>query len=50
MNAISFQSRLPPITFTYEDFEGINPSQDGYMVMTVDIDNVSIMKTLVDLS
>jgi len=34
---------MPPFTFTDEEFKGIDP-----MVITIDIDNFSIMKTLVD--
>jgi len=34
-------------TFTEDDFKGVNHSQEDPMVITVDIDNLSIMKTLV---
>jgi len=39
---------MPPITFTDEDFKGIDPTQDDPMVISVDIDNFTIKKTLVD--
>jgi len=39
---------MPHITFTDEDFKGVDPSQDEPMVISVDIDNFTIMKTLVD--
>jgi len=39
---------MPPITFTNEDFKGIDPSQVDPMVIMVGIDNFSIMKMLVD--
>jgi len=37
-----------PMTFTDDDFKGIDPSQEDLMVITVNIDNFSIMKMLVD--
>lgn len=40
--------RMPPITFTDEAFKAIDPTQDDPMVITVNIDNFSIMKKLVD--
>jgi len=40
--------RMPPITFTNADFKGIDPFQDDPMVITVEIENFSVMKTLVD--
>jgi len=48
VNTVSFRPRMPPITFTNEDFKGVNPSQDDPMVISVDIDNFTIMKMLVD--
>jgi len=48
VNIISFQPSMSPITFTDEDFKGFDPSQDDPMVITVDINNFFIMKTLVD--
>jgi len=39
---------MPPITFTDKDLKGIDPSQDDPMVISVDIDNFTIKKTLVD--
>jgi len=39
---------MPPITFTDEEFKVVDPSQNDPMVITVDIDNFSIMKMLVD--
>jgi len=46
--ALSFQPRMPPMTFTDENFKAIDPSQNDPMVITVDIDNFSIMKISVD--
>ena len=39
---------MPPITFTDKDFKGIDPTQDDPMVISVDIDNFTIKKALVD--
>jgi len=38
---------MPPITFTYEDFKGVDYRQDDPMVISVDIDRFTI-RTLVD--
>jgi len=48
VNLVSARPRMPPITFTDEDFKGIDPTQDDPMVISVDIDNFMIKKTLVD--
>jgi len=48
VNTIALQPMMSPITFTDEDFKGVDPSQDDPMVITVDIDNFSIMKMLAD--
>jgi len=42
------QQRMSPITFTDDDFKGVDPSQDDPMVISIDMDNFTIMKTLVD--
>jgi len=39
---------MPPITFTDEDFKGVDYRQDDPMVISVDIDRFTIKKTLVD--
>jgi len=39
---------MPPITFTDADFKGFDPLQDNLMVITVEIENFAVMKTLVD--
>ena len=39
---------IPPITFTDRDFKAIDPKQDDPMVITVTIDEFTMMKTLVD--
>jgi len=40
---------MPPITFTDEDFKGVDyRQQDDPMVIAVDIDRFTIRKTLVD--
>ena len=48
VNFVAIRPRMPPITFTDDDFKGVDPSQDNPMVISVDIDNFTIMKTLVD--
>ncbi|XP_020236856.1 uncharacterized protein LOC109816286 [Cajanus cajan] len=40
--------RLPTITFTEADFKGIDPDQDDPMVISVEIHNCIVRKTLVD--
>jgi len=42
------RKRMSPITFTNADFRGIDPTQDDPMVITVEIENFVIRKTLVD--
>ena len=39
---------MSPITFTHYDFKGVDYQQDNPMVISVDIDKFTIMKTLVD--
>jgi len=39
---------MPPITFTNDDFKGMDYWQDNPMVISVDIDRFTIRKTLVD--
>jgi len=39
---------MSPITFTNEDFQTIDPDQDDPMVITVEIVEYIVMKTLVD--
>jgi len=40
---------MPPITFTDEDFKGVDyRQQDDPMVISVDIDQLTIQKTLMD--
>ncbi|XP_020203550.1 uncharacterized protein LOC109789096 [Cajanus cajan] len=50
VNAIGRASpiRMPPITFTDRDFQGIDPIQDDPMVISVEINNCIVKKTLVD--
>ncbi|XP_020239392.1 uncharacterized protein LOC109818356 [Cajanus cajan] len=40
--------RLPTITFTDEDFKGIDPVQDDPMLISVEIRNCIVKKTLID--
>jgi len=40
--------RIPPITFTGNDFTTIDAAQDNPMVITVEIDKFAITKVLVD--
>ncbi|XP_020205604.1 uncharacterized protein LOC109790783 [Cajanus cajan] len=39
---------MPPITFTDRDFQGVDPVQDDPMVISVEINNCLVEKTLVD--
>ncbi|XP_020207064.1 uncharacterized protein LOC109792094 [Cajanus cajan] len=39
---------MPPITFTEQDFQGVDPVQDDPMVISVEINNCIVRKTLVD--
>jgi len=39
---------MPPITFCDDDFQAINPQHDDPMVISVEIDDFAISKTLVD--
>jgi len=39
---------MPSITFTDADFKGIDLAQDDSMVITIEIENFAVMKTLVD--
>lgn len=48
VNYVAIRPRMPHITFTEEDFKGVDPSQDDPMVISVNIDNFTIMKTLID--
>jgi len=50
LNAITIplRRRMPPITFTDVDFQGIDPAQDDPKVIMVEIENFAIMKMLVD--
>ncbi|XP_068492144.1 uncharacterized protein [Phaseolus vulgaris] len=46
---MAFRPRMPPITFTNEDFKGVDyRQQDDPIVIAVDIDRFTIRKTLVD--
>ena len=39
---------MPPITFTDDNFKGVDYRQDDLMVVLIDINKFTIMKTLVD--
>jgi len=39
---------MPPNTFTDENFKGVDPSQDDLMVISINIDKFTIMKTFID--
>jgi len=39
---------MPPMFFTDEDFQDIDPKQDDLMVIMVEITEYAVMKTLVD--
>ena len=40
--------RMPPITFTDDNFHGLDHQQDDPMVITVEIENYAVKKVLVD--
>ncbi|XP_020234498.1 uncharacterized protein LOC109814472 [Cajanus cajan] len=40
--------RMPPITFSDQDFRGVDPIQDDPMVISVEMHNCIVKKTLVD--
>ncbi|XP_027343176.1 uncharacterized protein LOC113855745 [Abrus precatorius] len=46
--SLSSRIRIPPITFTDDDFQGVDPVQDDPMVISVDILNCIVRKTLID--
>jgi len=48
VNAVSCRPRMPPITFTDDNFKGVDYRQDDLMVVSIDINKFTIMKTLVD--
>ncbi|XP_068483323.1 uncharacterized protein [Phaseolus vulgaris] len=48
INHIFKRRTLPPMLFTDEDFQEIDPDHDGPMVITVEIAEYAVMKTLVD--
>jgi len=39
---------MPPMTFTNVKFKAIDPMQDDPMVITVEVKNFVVVKTLVD--
>ena len=39
---------MPPITFTNDDFHGLNHQQDDPMVITVELENYAVKKVLID--
>ncbi|XP_068461731.1 uncharacterized protein [Phaseolus vulgaris] len=48
INHIFKRRTLPPMLFTDEDFQEIDPDHDDPMVITVEIAEYAVMKTLVD--
>jgi len=40
--------RMPPITFTDDDFHGLDHQQDDPMVITVELENYAVKKVLID--
>jgi len=50
VNVVSVCPRrhMPPIAFRYDDFQAINPQHDDPMVISVEIENFAVRKTLVD--
>jgi len=39
---------MPPITFTGDDFQGLDHQEDDPMIITVEIENYVVKKVLVD--
>ena len=39
---------MPPITFTDANFRSIDPKHDDLMVVTIEVSNFVVMKTLMD--
>ena len=39
---------MPPITFTNDDFHGVDHQQDDPMVITVELENYAVKKVLID--
>jgi len=39
---------MPPITFTNDDFHGVDHQQDDPMVITVELENYMVKKVLID--
>jgi len=48
VNHVFKRRTLPPMLFTDEDFQEIDPDHDDPMVITVEIAEYTVMKTLVD--
>ncbi len=48
INHVFKRRTLPPMLFTDEDFQKIDPDHDDPMVITVEIAKYAVMKTLVD--
>ena len=50
VNVIStcLQRHMPPITFSDDDFQAINPQHNDPMVILVDIEDFAVRKTLVN--
>jgi len=48
VNHVFKRKTLPPMLFTNEDFQEIDPDHDDSMVITVEIAEYAVMKTLVD--
>ena len=48
INYVFKKRRMPPMLFTNEDFQDIDPEQDDPMVIMVEIAEYVVMKTLVD--
>ena len=40
--------RMPPITFSDSDFQGVNPNQDDPVVITIELENFAVKKVLID--
>jgi len=48
INHVFKRRTLPPMLFTDEDFQEIDPDHDDPMVITIEIAKYAVMKTLVD--
>jgi len=42
------RQRMPPITFTDADYQGVDQEQDDSMVITIELENFAVKKVLIN--